>query len=94
MFWKTLTYPGDSMLLIPTAIMLALIISFKSSDKRTVWRWILTFGLAGLIVSLSKIAFLGFGIGSALQFYRFQWSQCGVCCALAGFSLAIERHAG
>ncbi|OON39688.1 hypothetical protein BTJ39_11655 [Izhakiella australiensis] len=65
MYWKTLTYFGDSMLLIPTAIILTLVIPFKSSDKRTLWYWIMTFGLAGLIVSLSKIAFLGFGIGSA-----------------------------
>lgn len=65
MSWKTLTYFGDSMLLIPTAIILALLMPWKSSDRRTVWYWVVTFSLAGLIVSLSKIAFLGFGLGSA-----------------------------
>lgn len=65
MHWRTLTYFGDSMLLIPTAVIIALILLWKSDNRRTVWYWLLAFGLAGLLVSLSKILFLGFGIGSA-----------------------------
>lgn len=65
MSWRTLTYFGDSMLLIPTAVIIALVLPWKSSSQRTVWYWLLAFGLAGLLVSLSKIMFLGFGIGSA-----------------------------
>ncbi len=65
MHWRTLTYFGDSMLLIPTAVIIALILPWKSDSRRTVWYWLLAFGLAGLLVSLSKILFLGFGIGSA-----------------------------
>ncbi|WP_205950523.1 phosphatase PAP2 family protein [Pantoea stewartii] len=65
MLWKTLTYFGDSMLLIPTAVIIALILPWKSDNRRTVWYWLFAFGLAGLVVSLSKILFLGFGIGSA-----------------------------
>lgn len=65
MSWRTLTYFGDSMLLIPTAVIIALVMPWKNSDRRAVWFWILTFCLAGLIVCLSKIAFMGFGIGSA-----------------------------
>ncbi len=65
MLWKTLTYFGDSMLLIPTAVIIALILPWKSDKRRTVWYWIMAFGLAGLVVSVSKILFLGFGIGSA-----------------------------
>lgn len=65
MSWRTLTYFGDSMLLIPTAVIIALVLPWKSDNRRTVWYWLLAFGLAGLIVSLSKILFLGFGIGSA-----------------------------
>ncbi|MEZ3499154.1 phosphatase PAP2 family protein [Pantoea sp. KPR_PJ] len=65
MHWRTLTYFGDSMLLIPTAVIIALILPWKSDNRRTVWYWLLAFGLAGLLVSLSKILFLGFGIGSA-----------------------------
>ncbi|MBM0747809.1 phosphatase PAP2 family protein [Pantoea eucrina] len=65
MSWRTLTYFGDSMLLIPTAVIITLVLPWKSSSQRTVWYWLLAFGLAGLLVSLSKIMFLGFGIGSA-----------------------------
>lgn len=65
MHWKTLTYFGDSMLLIPTAVIIALILPWKSDNRHTVFYWIVAFGLAGLTVSISKILFLGFGIGSA-----------------------------
>ncbi len=65
MHWRTLTYFGDSMLLIPTAVIIALILPWKSDNRRTVWYWLLAFGLAGLLVSLSKILFLGFCFGSA-----------------------------
>ena len=60
-----LTYFGDSMLLIPTAVIMAILINWKNSDRRAVGYWVLAFCAAGAIVSLSKIAFLGFGIGSA-----------------------------
>ncbi|MBU6517975.1 phosphatase PAP2 family protein [Pantoea sp. B270] len=65
MSWRTLTYFGDSMLLIPTAVIIALVLPWKSDNRRTVLYWLLAFGLAGLLVSISKIMFLGFGIGSA-----------------------------
>ncbi|MEM6160886.1 phosphatase PAP2 family protein [Erwinia sp. P6884] len=68
MYWQiihTLTYFGDSMLLIPTAAIMAILIAWKNSNPRAVWYWIVAFCAAGAIVSLSKIAFLGFGIGSA-----------------------------
>lgn len=65
MHWRTLTYFGDSMLLIPTAVIIALILPWKSDNRRTVWYWVVAFCMAGLLVSLSKILFLGFGIGSA-----------------------------
>lgn len=60
-----LTYFGDSMLLIPTAIIMAILITWKNSDRRAVLYWALAFCAAGAIVSLSKIAFMGFGLGSA-----------------------------
>lgn len=60
-----LTYFGDSMLLIPTAIIMAILLRWKSDNSRTAVYWVLAFCTAGAIVSLSKIAFLGFGIGSA-----------------------------
>ncbi|WP_437612275.1 phosphatase PAP2 family protein [Erwinia sp. V71] len=64
MSWRTLTYFGDSMLLIPTAVIIALVMPWKNDNRHAVWYWLLAFGLAGITVSLSKIAFMGFGIGS------------------------------
>ncbi len=55
------------MLLIPIAIIMAPL-HWKSDDKRPAWYWVLAFCAVGAVVSLSKIAFLGFGIGSA-RFY-------------------------
>lgn len=65
MFWKTLTYFGDSMLLLPTAVIIALLLAWKSTHRWTWCYWLLAFGLAGALVSGSKILFLGFGFGSA-----------------------------
>ncbi|ADP12997.1 Phosphoesterase PA-phosphatase-like protein [Erwinia sp. Ejp617] len=68
MFWPLihfLTYLGDSMLLLPTALIIALLLFWKSDDERSAWYWLLTFCTAGALVSLSKIAFMGYGIGSA-----------------------------
>ena len=68
MYWPTLhflTYFGDSMLLIPTAIVMAVLMTWKSSERRTVWYWCLVFCATGAIVSLTKVAFMGFGFGSA-----------------------------
>ncbi len=64
MYWKNLTYLGDSMLLLPTAVLIAVFIFWKSGRWQTAFGWLVTFGAAGMIVSISKILFLGFFIGS------------------------------
>lgn len=64
MYWQTLTYFGDSMLLLPSAVVLALAIYVKTRDIRSVLLLLFSFGIAGLVVSLSKILFLGYLIGS------------------------------
>ncbi|WP_075180874.1 phosphatase PAP2 family protein [Pantoea sp. 1.19] len=64
MSWRTLTYFGDSMLLIPTAAIIALLLLWKSDNRRAAGYWVAVFGLTGLIVSLSKLAFMGWGIGN------------------------------
>ncbi len=68
MYWPTLhflTYFGDSMLLIPTAIVMAVLMAWKSSEWRTAAYWCLTFCATGAVVSLTKVAFMGFGLGNA-----------------------------
>lgn len=64
-FWWGLTWLGDSGLLLPAAALIAL---WLASSRRT-WPaaalWILIFGAASSLVLLSKLAFLGWGMGSA-----------------------------
>ena len=72
MYWKNLTYFGDSMLLLPTALLLALFLFWKSQRWQTAFGWLLSFGTAGMLVSISKIMFLGFFLGSqSLNFTGF-----------------------
>jgi len=63
--WRSYTWLGDSGLLLPAAALIAL---WLLSSRRT-WPaaglWILIFGSASMLVLLSKLAFMGWGIGSA-----------------------------
>ena len=63
--WWRLTWLGDSGLLLPVAALIAL---WLASSRRT-WPagalWVLIFGAASSLVLVSKLAFLGWGVGSA-----------------------------
>ena len=63
--WWGLTWFGDSGLLLPVGLLIAL---WLASSRRT-WPaaglWVLIFGAACMLVLLSKLAFLGWGVGSA-----------------------------
>lgn len=65
MHWQMLTYFGDSMLLLPSAVVLAFALFYNTSRLAPVIIWLASFGTAGLMVSISKVLFLGFLIGSA-----------------------------
>ncbi|CAM3616372.1 hypothetical protein BS639_22235 [Rouxiella silvae] len=65
MSWNSLTYFGDSMLLLPTGVIIALFMAWKVTGRLTPWAWLFTFGITGLIVSISKFIFLAWGMGSA-----------------------------
>lgn len=72
MNWHWFTFFGDSMLLLPCAIIIVVLLFWKADTRRACWQWVLLFGLAGVIVSGSKLAFMGWGIGSrALDFTGF-----------------------
>jgi len=65
MHWQLLTYFGDSMLLLPSAVVFAFALLYNTSRLASVFYWLVSFGTAGLVVSISKVLFLGFLIGSA-----------------------------
>lgn len=65
MLWNILTYFGDSMLILPTGIILALFMLWKADSPATTLIWLITLGISGLAVSISKLLFLAWGIGSS-----------------------------
>ncbi|TCW00221.1 phosphatase PAP2 family protein [Biostraticola tofi] len=64
MDWHWLTFFGDSMLLLPCAVLIVILLLWKADTRRACWQWLLLFAAAGAMVSVSKLAFMGWGIGS------------------------------
>jgi membrane-associated phospholipid phosphatase len=66
--WSFITRWGNSLLLLPTAAWIGVSL-WAFGERPIAWRWIVSLGTAVLLVLASKIAFLGWGVGSrALDF--------------------------
>lgn len=63
MNWYFLTFFGDSMLLLPSGIIVFAILIFAYPGWKQTAQWALLFGGVGAIVCASKLAFMGWGIG-------------------------------
>ena len=63
--WRALTWLGDSGLMLPIAVMLPLLLLRSPTGRRTALEWCLAFGIGGALIGISKLAFIGWGIGSA-----------------------------
>lgn len=64
-FWQAFTSLGDSGFLLPAGLLIALWLFLDKGSRTAALHWVLMFGACGLIVMLSKLAFMGWGIGSA-----------------------------
>lgn len=65
MIWPFISFFGDSAVILPT-MLTALVTLFLIRPFRSLaLQWGVLFGLTGLIVTLSKLAFMGWGIGIA-----------------------------
>jgi membrane-associated phospholipid phosphatase len=64
-YWHAFTWLGDSGLLLPVAALLPLLLLRTPSGRRTALEWCLAFGLGSVLIAGSKLAFMGWGIGSA-----------------------------
>lgn len=64
-FWPAITWLGDSGFLLPVALWIAVWLGLRGVTRPLAWRWVLLFGLGGGLVAVSKVAFMGWGIGSA-----------------------------
>ena len=64
MAWTLITGFGDSAVMLPAAVAIALWLA-AGGAWRTTFVWLVTFGAGAALVAATKIAFLGWGIGSA-----------------------------
>lgn len=65
MSWLHFTWLGDSAVLMPLALLVFLWLAWFPRTRPGALRWALVFGSGALIVLVSKLAFIGWGIGSA-----------------------------
>lgn len=61
--WNRFTNLGDLAVMLPLAMGIAIWLLAQKKFASSL-RWLLAFGSAGLLVAISKIAFIGWGIGS------------------------------
>lgn len=64
-FWHLVTRLGESGIVLPVAITAAIWLLVDSREPRSAWLWLVPLGVAASITTVTKLAFLGWGIGSA-----------------------------
>jgi membrane-associated phospholipid phosphatase len=64
-FWHAITWFGDSGFLLPAALWIAVWLGVRSATRPVAFLWVLLFGAGGFLIAVSKIAFMGWGVGSA-----------------------------
>ncbi|EPY7223798.1 phosphatase PAP2 family protein [Klebsiella pneumoniae] len=63
MNWQWVSFFGDSTVLLPSAAAVFMVLFLRRPSRQIAWQWGLLFGITGAIVSVSKLAFMGWGIG-------------------------------
>lgn len=64
-FWHVFTWFGDSGLLLPASLLIVVLLAWSRATRVTALQWCLVFGAGSVVIAGSKLAFLGWGIGSA-----------------------------
>lgn len=64
LFWHLLTRLGEAQILLPLVLAAALWLWRGAAQGRLALRWLLGLGVAALLTTLSKLAFMGWGLGS------------------------------
>ena len=63
MNWQWVSFFGDSTVLLPSAAAVFMVLFLRRPSRQIAWQWGLLFGITGAIVSATKLAFMGWGIG-------------------------------
>jgi len=63
-FWTLITDFGDSAVMLPAAVTITLWLA-AGAAWRAAFVWLTTFGTGVVLVAITKIAFMGWGVGSA-----------------------------
>ena len=63
--WPVVTRLGEAQILLPAALALCAWMAFRPSARPLVAWWLALLTLATLVTTLTKVAFLGWGLGSA-----------------------------
>ncbi|QPF71595.1 phosphatase PAP2 family protein [Roseateles sp. DAIF2] len=71
-FWHLITRLGEAQILLPLVGAAAAWLWLAAEQGRLALRWGLAIGLAALLTTLSKLAFMGWGLGSA------RWDFTGI----------------
>jgi len=64
-FWHFVTRLGEAQILLPAALGLCLWLARRDEARPVVVRWLAWTGIAAAVTTVTKVAFLGWGIGNA-----------------------------
>jgi membrane-associated phospholipid phosphatase len=93
-FWTLVSAMGESRLVLPAALIAMLFLAM--SQRPPLFNWLWAFGIAGAAVLVSKLAFLGWGIGwAAIDFTGFSGHSMvsAAVYPVLGYALG-NRHSG
>lgn len=99
--WHYITHFGAAGLLLPLAILLALAL-WSAGQTAALWRWAVALSLGAALVLVTKIAFMGWGIGSAKLDFTGISGHATLATAIIPLALAlvltrshsVARHVG
>lgn len=70
--WPLITRLGEAQILLPAAGLALLLLAQRQDSRAAALRWAMALGLGTLVTTVSKVAFLGWGLGiAALDFTGF-----------------------
>ena len=81
LYWETITKFGDVALLGPVAAAIALWLTFASKRHMALF-WCLSFAGAMSLVALTKIAFMGWGVGESHNFTGISGHTTAACAVI------------